>query len=65
MKIWPEKTQDKEFIDLGSLGFTGALNDRQYAFLRNFGYTGSLADMMTSFYSYTPLTLLLLSQVGV
>lgn len=64
MRIWPEKTQDKEFIDLGSLGFTGALNDRQYAFLRNFGYTGSLADMMTSFYSYTPAVLFSAGQIG-
>lgn len=46
MRIWPEKTVDQEFADLGSAGWSGTLNDRQFAYLRNAGYTGGLADMM-------------------
>ena len=46
MRIWPEKTVDQEFADLGTAGWSGTLNDRQFAYLRNAGYTGGLADMM-------------------
>lgn len=46
MRIWPEKTVDQEFADLGTAGWSGTLNDRQFAYLRDAGYTGGLADMM-------------------
>lgn len=48
MRVWPEKTVQEEFDDLGSLGFTGTYNDRQFAYLRDQGYTGALADMITA-----------------
>jgi hypothetical protein len=48
VKVWPEKTIDTEFKDLGDLGFTGALQDRQFAYLRDQGYTNALDDMLAA-----------------
>lgn len=48
MKIFPDKTQDEEFKDLGALGWTGSLNDRQFQYLRDAGYSGSLTDMLAA-----------------
>ena len=44
MRIYPDKTVDEEFKDLGDLGYTGSLNDRQFAFLTAQGLFGALAD---------------------
>lgn len=65
MRIWPEKTQDQEFNELGSRGFKGSLNDRQYAYLLAAGYKGALADMSTSYRAYSPKLLFASSEVGV
>ncbi len=64
MRIWPEKTQDQEFNELGSRGFKGSLNDRQFAYLLGAGYKGALADMMTSYRVYTPKLLFTGSEPG-
>ncbi len=44
MRLFPDKTQDQEFQDLGDLGYTGALNDRQNKYLKSLGGSGSLTD---------------------
>lgn len=46
MRIWPEKTPQLEFDDLGAAGHTGNMNDRQHSYLRAAGFTGSLSDMV-------------------
>lgn len=46
MRIYSDRTVDQEFADLGTLGFTGSLNDRQIAYLKSYGLTGSLSDLM-------------------
>jgi hypothetical protein len=48
VRIWPLKTVDEEYTDLGE-GFSGSLQDRQFAYLRGEGYTNSLADMLAAF----------------
>lgn len=50
MRIYPDLTQDGEFIKLGELGFSGSLNDRQKASLVALGYSGALPDMMYQFW---------------
>jgi hypothetical protein len=49
VRIWPLKTVDEEYTDLGTEGFSGSLQDRQFAYLRGEGYTNSLADMLAAF----------------
>jgi hypothetical protein len=46
VRIWPLKTVDEEYADLGG---TGSIQDRQFAYLRGEGYTNSLADMLAAF----------------
>lgn len=45
MRVYPELTQDGEYLQLGVDGYSGSLNDRQFAFLRGRGLIGSLPDM--------------------
>lgn len=46
MKIFPDKTQDDNFEDLGDLGHTGSLNDRIHSYGVSNGYSGSVSDIL-------------------
>ena len=49
MRVYPTRTVDYEFDDLGAAGHTGALNDRQFAYLGSRGHTGALSDRFYKF----------------
>jgi hypothetical protein len=49
MRVYPTRTVDYEFDDLGAAGHTGALNDRQFAYLGSLSHIGALSDRFYKF----------------